>query len=248
MRQLLPEAIDDVDPIQLYAADERPGSPERPWVMLNMISSIDGAISIDGVSGGLGGPADKRVFSAIRGVADVILVGSGTVVAENYRRPQTPPEIQGMRVERGQSPLPRLAIVTNRLNVPRHHQVLDAEHPPIIVTHEQAPADKRRALEDKAEIVVAGESAVDVEVALEHLGALGMRVVLLEGGPTLNAAVVTADRLDELCLTLSPLVVGGDGAGIVNGAMQSERRFHLDRLLQEDDLAFFRYVRTRPTG
>jgi len=112
MRQLFPTPVDDVSVAETYAADARPAPSDRPWVMANMISSVDGAIEVAGVSGGLGGPGDKEVFSAIRGVPDYILVGSGTVIAENYRRPQTSPAQQAVRTARGQRPLPQIVIVS----------------------------------------------------------------------------------------------------------------------------------------
>src|SRR5205823_3118949 len=84
VRQLFPNPIDDVDVAAAYTSDERLRSP---WLLVNMISTVDGATAIAGKSGGLGGPADKRVFAAIRSLADFILVGAGTVRAENYGPP-----------------------------------------------------------------------------------------------------------------------------------------------------------------
>ena len=244
MRQLFPEAVDDVDVVSRYASDDRPGRADRPWVMLNMISSIDGGISVDGVSGGLGGPADKVVFSAIRGVADIILVAAGTVIAEDYQRPQTPPIIQEQRIGRGQEAIPRIAIVTNNLSIDPTHRVFDPEARPIVVTKSEADPDKVAALDAAADIVFAGEAAVDVAAAVRSLGEVGARVVLVEGGPTFNSAVVAADLIDELCLTVSPLLLGGDGPRIVNGATPDRPLpLRLDRILEQDDLLFHRYVR-----
>jgi len=246
MRQLFPEDQAEVDPVTVYADDARPSPEGRPWVMGNMIASLDGAISLDGVSGGLGGPADKAVFRAIRAIADVILVGAGTVIAENYRRPQTPPDLQRARLERGQRAVPALAIVTNSLSLEPDHRVFDDGHRPFILTNAAAPADRRAQLADRSEIVDVGGTTVDVAVAVAELGDRGCGVILVEGGPTLNGALVEADLLDELCLTLSPLVVGGDGPGIVAGASSSaDRRFRLDRILHGDDLTFLRYLRAR---
>ena len=97
-----------------------------------MVASVDGATAIDGVSGGLGGPADKQVFSAIRGVADVILAGAGTVRAERYGPPRTPPSIQAARRARGQAAKPRLAVVSRSLD-------LDPGHGPV---HRRPPTDR----------------------------------------------------------------------------------------------------------
>lgn len=246
MRQLFPEARGEVDPAAVYADDARSGVDGRPWVLGNMIASLDGAISLEGTSGGLGGPADKAVFAAIRAVADVIVVGAGTAIAENYRRPQTPPELQRARIERSQRAVPALAIVTNSLRLPPDHRVFDDGHRPFILTNAGAPAQRRARLADRSEIIDVGDTAVDLQIAVDALGARNCRVVLVEGGPTLNAALVEADLLDELCLTLSPLIIGGDGPGIVAGASSSaDRRFRLDRILHSDDLTFLRYLRSR---
>src|SRR4051794_12973115 len=86
VRQLFPVPIDEVDPVQCYAADEW---PPRGWVMVNMITTVDGATAAAGRSGGLGGPADKKVFGAIRATAATILVGAGAGRAEDYGAPQS---------------------------------------------------------------------------------------------------------------------------------------------------------------
>lgn len=246
MDQLFPTPVDDVDTTALYAADQRPAPAERPWVLANMISSIDGAVAIDGVSGGLGGPGDKAAFRAIRGVADIIVAASGTVIAENYRRAQTPPEIQETRVARGQSPLPRIAIVSGSLNISPDHRVFDPEARPLIITHEESPANRREALAEVADFVVAGSETVDLADALRQLRQLGARTVLVEGGPTLNAAFVGEDLIDEFCLSFSPLLIGGSGPRVVGSTHNhGPRPMRLDRTLHQDGFLFHRYVRDR---
>jgi riboflavin-specific deaminase-like protein len=243
MQQLFPQPVDDVDPIAVYAADDRPPPAERPWVMLNMIASADGGISLDGVSGGLGGPADKAVFTAIRGVADVILVASGTVLAENYRKPQTPTAVQEQRAARGQARIPELAIVTGSLGIPDDHRVF-AGHRPLIVTHAAAPADRRAALADRAELLDAGASAVDLATALRQLKDRGARTVLLEGGPSLNGQMVAQGLVDELCLSVSPMLLGGASSRIVAGREDATPTpMELRRILHRDGLTFHRYTR-----
>ena len=243
MQQLFPQPVDDVDPIALYAADDRPPHAERPWVMLNMIASADGGISLDGVSGGLGGPADKAVFTAIRGVADVILVASGTVLAENYRRPQTPAAVQEQRTARGQAPIPELAIVTGSLGIPDDHRVFEG-HRPVIVTHADAPADRREALADRAELLDAGATTVDLATALRLLKDRGAQTVLLEGGPSLNGQMVAQGLVDELCLSLSPMLIGGTSSRIVaSREAAAPTPMELRRILHQDGLTFHRYTR-----
>ena len=246
MDQLFPTPVDDVDTNATYASDERTPILGRPWVMSNMISAIDGGVAIDGVSGGLGGPADKEVFTAIRAVPDVIIAASGTVIAEDYQRAQTSPAIQDIRVGRGQSPRPRIAIVTGSLNISPDHRIFDPEARPLVITHGQSPSDKREQLGEVADILVAGEDTVDLNAALLQLAALGTKTVLLEGGPTLNGAFVHEDLIDEFCLSFSPLLIGGSGPRVVKSSRTNEPRpMRLDRTLHQDGFLFHRYVRER---
>lgn len=246
MRQIFPTPVDDVDPVAVYAADDRTGTNGRPWLFLNMIASADGGVTVDGVSGGLGGPADKLVFSAVRGVADVILVAAGTVIAEQYRPPRTPEAIQAQRQARGQERFPRLAIVTNSLDIPNDHAVFDAAARPLILTSTASPADRRESLAEVADVNIVGEHRVDLADALDRLGETGASVVLAEGGPTLNGALVADHLIDELCLSLSPLLIGGDGPRIVHGSAAASPpvQMRLDRILEQDDLTFHRFVRS----
>jgi riboflavin biosynthesis pyrimidine reductase len=239
MRELYPNAADDVDPLVRYGADDRtPPSDARPWVLLNMIATVDGATEVDGRSGGLGGPADKLVFGAVRAVADVILVGAGTARAESYGAPRVPP---------GKTVAPRLAIVTRSLDIdPAARVFVDA--PPdrrtIVVTTERSDASRRAALEDVADVVVVGTDEVDIPKTLAMLRARGARVTLCEGGPSLNGQLVAAGALDELCLSLAPLVAGGSSPRLAHGLAPPELSpMRLDRVLEADDMLFLRYVR-----
>lgn len=245
MQQLFPHHELDVDPRALYARDPRPAPAHRPWVMVNMIASIDGGIAVDGVSGGLGRPADKVVFTAIRGVSDVILVGAGTVAAENYRRPQTPDSVQADRLARGQTALPRIAIVSNRLSLDAGHRVFDADAVPLVITSASAPAEQRRAIGDVAEVLECGDERVDLGLALATLRDRA-DVILAEGGPSLNGAIAAIDAVDELCLSLSPVLVGGDGPRIIAGAppLAPPTTLELSRVLEGDGLTFHRFART----
>lgn len=246
MEQIFPSPVDDVNTTEFYASDIRVSATSRPWVLSNMISSIDGGIAIDGVSGGLGGPGDKATFTAIRAVADVIIAASGTVIAENYRRPQTPPAIQEMRVARGQSPLPRIAIVSGSLNISADHRVFDPDARPLLITHAMAPANRRGELSAVADIIIAGEDKVDLGDALDQLGAQGAKTVLVEGGPTLNGAFVDEDLIDEFCLSFSPMLVGGNGARVVVSRHTPDPRpMQLVRTLHQDGFLFHRYLRQR---
>lgn len=239
MRQLLPEPLDDVDPAALYAADARPAPTGRPWVLVSMASSIDGATAVGGVSGPLGGPADARVFAALRGVADVLLVGASTVRAERYGPPK----------RRGDRTPPRLAVVTASGDLDpglRLFAEVDPDlPPPLVLTCDACPADRREALAAVAEVVLAGDDRVDLTVAVATLHELGARIVLAEGGPALNGQLLAAGLVDEWCASFAPVLVGDMSARTAPGgeATPSPLAMRLDRLLVEDDVCFARYVR-----
>jgi 5-amino-6-(5-phosphoribosylamino)uracil reductase len=246
MRQLFPAAVEAVDVSSVYANDGRPTPPGRPWVVTNMVTSIDGATVVDGVSGSLGGPADKEVFAALRAMADVVLVAAGTVRAERYGPPRLPDALVSARVARGQAAVPRLAIVTARLDLDLGAALFtDAVVPPLILTVEQADAARRQAASAVAEVVVLGDASVDLVGALGWLRAeQGASVVLSEGGPSLLGALAAADVIDVVCWTISNKVVAGDSPRMAHGAgADPPRAMHLARVLESDGMLFMRYVR-----
>lgn len=248
MRQVLPESVDDVDVADLYASDARPAPDGRPWVLVNMIATADGATTVGGVSGPLGGPEDKVVFGAIRGVADVIVAGAATVRAESYGPPRPSESQRRRRVARGQTPVPRLAVVTASGDLdPGLRLFAEAgdDERPIVVTCEACPPDRRAALEPVAEIIVAGDLQVDLGRALGELHRRGARVVLAEGGPSLNGQLIAADLVDEWCLSLAPVLASGSSARPAHGPERPDGPvpLRLDRLLESGGVCFFRYVR-----
>lgn len=243
VQQLLPD-LRTVDPAAAHAGADRPAPAGRPWVLLNMVASADGATAVDGTSGGLGGPADKVVFSALRAVADVILVAAGTARAESYGPPQTPPDRQAERVERGQAPRPRIALVTRSLDLdPSSTLFTEATEPPLVFTTASAPTARRAELEAVAEVVVAGEDDVDLHRVLADLRRRGARVVLAEGGPGLNGQLVADDLVDELDVTTAPLLVGGSSPRLAHGPVGAAARLTLAHLWHADGVLFARYVR-----
>lgn len=239
-----------IDP--LIAGEARPGSPERPWVVVNMVTSADGATYVDGVSGPLGGEGDFAVFVALRAVADVVLAGSATVTAERYRPPMGDAARRARRTERGQAPLPRLAVVSNRgdidLGLPMFADA-GPDRRPVVLVADAATSARRAEIERVADVLVAGEDRVDLRRAVSLLGStLGASVILCEGGATLNGLMLAADLVDEWCTTVAPLLVAGDAARSAIGVPTSEpRRLRLDRVLEHDGELMVRYVRDRAT-
>lgn len=254
MRQLLPEPVDEVDVGELHAVD-RPRPDGRPWVVALMVSTADGAAAVAGRSGAIGGAGDREVFRAVRAVADAVVVGSGTVTAERYGPVRTPPEHAAARARRGQAPHPQAVVVSGRLSVPPDLELFagDDDAPrPLLVHPPTAPAERRAALAtvaDLDEVPAAADTGVDPHALLADLHARGHRVVVLEGGPTLNGALVTADLVDELCLTLDPMVVGGGSPRIVAGTGPAEARpWRPAHLLEHDGALFWRLLRARTRG
>lgn len=228
-----------------YAADDRPAPAHRPWVLVNMVASADGATAVDGRSGALGGSADRAAFSAIRAVADVILVAAGTARAEGYGPPRTPPALQSLRAARGQSAKPRIALVTRRVDLDLSSELFgDPDSRCLVVVPEDAPADRVAAAAERADVVVAGTGGVDLAGALGRLREAGASVVLAEGGPSLLGQLVAADLVDELCLTLSPALVAGESARVTHGPDLPDglAPLRLVRVIEDGGVLLLRYV------
>ncbi|MGH8892197.1 MAG: pyrimidine reductase family protein [Actinomycetes bacterium] len=237
MRQLLPSYAPTVDLSEAYRYPA-----DRTWVRANMVSSLDGSAVKDGRSGGLSGPADKALFGLLRGLCDVVLVGAGTARAEGYRALKAKEEFAEMRARAGQRPAPVLAVVSSRLDLDPESALFTGVERTIVVTT-AADTEARARLEPVADIVDAGESLVDVRTAVDRLADRGLTRVLCEGGPSLLADVIAAGRLDELCLSWAPVVVGGSGTRIVHGP-EVDAEFEPAHLLEEDGALFGRYVRS----
>lgn len=191
-------------------------------VRANFAISIDGAVEIDGRSGGLGGAADKVVFSHLRGMADVVLVGSGTVRAENYGAVHIDSPTAERRSARGQGPTVPVAVVTTGADLPADMRVFaegaepGAARPLVLTTSSASPA-RLATLAEVADVVVCGDDRIDDGAVLDALAERGLSRVLCEGGPTLASRLMGAGLLDELCLTLAPLLVGAGHVGLGHG-------------------------------
>lgn len=235
--------LTDTDLEALYGY---PPGLSRPWVQANFVSSADGAVAVSERSEGLSHPADKRIFALGRDLADVVLVGAGTVKAERYRGARS----SQPRVERrrglGLSDVPPIAVVSGRCTIsPEDPVIADTVVPPIIVTTSTASPERRTALaEAGAEVVVAGEHAVDLPATLAVLAERGLLRINCEGGPHLFASLVAEDLVDQLCLTVAPLLAGAGADRIVAGrASPVPRRMRLASVLHEDGFTMLRYRR-----
>jgi riboflavin biosynthesis pyrimidine reductase len=256
--RLLPDpgefAPDDI--ADLIAAEERPTPSTRPWVVVNMVTSADGATAFGGVSGKLGSDVDSATFHALRSVADIVLAGSGTVTAERYRHATLPARTQQLRRERGQAPEPRIAVVSNRGDIDLELPLFapsrtDPRATPIVFVAGGAVTEMRRAaLAKVADVVEIGDQRVDMGAALEHLAThTGARTVVCEGGPTLNGLLVAEDLVDEWCLTVAPSLAGGSSQRSANGPDRAElASLDLSRVWLHEGELLLRYVRSTPTS
>jgi riboflavin biosynthesis pyrimidine reductase len=173
----------------LIAGEARPAGPGRPWVLANMVTALDGSVSVAGKSAPLSSPGDHAHFHALRELADAILVGSGTALGEGYGAPVLEPQIQAQRVARGQKPNPRLVIVSRSNRV----RGIDAD--------------------------VVGVDDGDVAGLIAQVARRHGPAILCEGGPALLTTLAPAHVVSEWCVTVSPLLGGSEHKGIVNAPL-----------------------------
>lgn len=219
-----------------------------PWVRAGMVASVDGAASVDGLSGGLSGPPDRVIFGLLRALADVILVGAATVAAESYRPARVAPRWAALRA--GRPAAPPIAVLSGRLDLDLDGPLLAGETAdgarPLVITAASAPASRRDAVARRAEVIVAGRDRVDPVAAVAELGRRGLHRVLAEGGPHLLGQLAAAGRLDELCVTVSPVLAGGPGGRIVAGppgpVPALPAALELASVLAEDGFLLCRYL------
>lgn len=240
------DAIDDGRLTDFYSY---PDGLDRCWVRGNMIASLDGAATADGKAGGLAGPGDRSMFALMRHAADVILVGAATVRVENYSGAQVPLAERNARQQRGQAEVPPIAVVTASGNLdPEALFFTRTEVPPLILTCADAYDNTRLRLGAVSEVLNASgprSDAVDGAAALKLLGERGLYRVLAEGGPLLLSQLISDDLLDELCLTVAPILVGGQGRRIAAGTGEVHTRMRPAHLLSDDQgYLYTRYVRT----
>ncbi|HRN29976.1 MAG TPA: dihydrofolate reductase family protein, partial [Terrimesophilobacter sp.] len=175
-----------------------------PVLRVNFVSSVDGAATHNGLSGGLSGDADKRYFELLRRASDVVLVGAGTVRAEGYGPLRVSDDSVRWRVANGLPEHPVFAIASRSLEVDPAI-VRKAPVRPILVTVADASVPSALA---EADVVVAGEGSVEGQRVVGALAERGLTTVLCEGGPHLFASLLADGVVDELCLTTSPLIAG----------------------------------------
>jgi riboflavin biosynthesis pyrimidine reductase len=217
MRRLFDHPTDSVTVREAYDV-ARPRPADRPWLGLCMVASIDGSTVVDSNSRGLSSKADQEVLLTLRDLADVLIVGAATVRIEGYGPPR----------KRGQ----RVGVVSRRGDIDATSTLFTSGAGFLILPHDAPPTS--------VDSVRAGRGEVDLALALSQLDA---DFVQAEGGAMLNGALAAADLIDELNLTVSPLLAGGNGPRVTGGTAQMARRMRLAHVLEDDDFLFTRYVR-----
>lgn len=242
MRRLEPAATDlDVDALAAHYAYPPVGA-----VRANMVTSVDGAVTLDGRSKGISNAIDWTMFGLQRALADVIVVGAGTARTEGYGPGRARPEYAHLRAAAGQEPAPRLAVVTRSGDLDPSAAMFGGSASTLVVTHGRVPEERMAALRNVAEVVVCGDDDVDLTVARDALRSMGLRRILTEGGPTLLGALLTSDLLDEVAVTVTPSVVGGDSERMVSSTSAFPRTLSLAGVLEHEGTLFLHYRRDRP--
>ncbi len=233
----------DADLAALYAY------PAGRWLRANFVASADGAATVDGVSAALSSAADRRVFALLRTLADVIVVGAATARTERY----APVRVRELwrHLRDGRAPTPPIAVVSARLDLDPASPLLSGAPPDartIVITTAGSPPDRRAVLASRADVIVAGETTVDLKTALGALAERGHRRVLAEGGPHMLAQFAADGLLDELCLTIAPLLAGPAAGRIVAGALSPPEplRLTLAHVIEDNGFLLCRYTRKDP--
>ena len=238
MRRLLPDPgpLDEDGLVEAYRL--APGRSLR----VNFVAALDGAVTVDGVSEGLGSPGDRRVFNVLRALADVVLVGHGTAAAEGYG-PMTPGSAVGrLRTSLGRPATAPIAVVSRRASLDPGSRLATGGSPTILVTCEAADPSRRAALADAGvTVLVCGSDDVDLPTAVDALADRGHLQVLCEGGPHLLRAALTAGVVDELDLSIAPALVGGEARLLGGDVLPAPVRLDLRQVLEEDGVLFARY-------
>ena len=238
MRRLAPD-LADLDDDGLAGAYSVPAGRH---LRVNFIAALDGAISVQGRSGGLGSPGDRRVFQVLRALADGVLVGAGTAAAEGYRPITAGSPVGLLRAQLGRPAVAPVVVTSRRASLsPTDQLVTGAVVPTVLVTCAAADPDRRAALAAAGvDVLVCGDEDVDLPAAIDALAERGVQQLVCEGGPALFQAALTAGVVDELDLSISPLLVGG-GPGLLPGALPTPARAELRQVLAEDDVLFTRW-------
>jgi riboflavin biosynthesis pyrimidine reductase len=238
MRRLYPTAGEVEGGVALE--DEYLVTADR-HVRANFVITLDGMVELGGRSSPLSSKADQAAFMAMRAVADVIMVGAGTVRDEHYGPVRLDAAVEVRRRGRQQAPVPTLAIVTKRADLDLSARVFSGDTKVLLLTC-AAAANQRPDLAGVAEVIACGNESVDLGVAVEELYDRGLGRVLCEGGPTLFRALLLAGLVDEFCCTTSPRLAGPGHRGLLGAqTISAPISLALTAVLEGDGTLLARY-------
>ena len=210
---------------------------DRPYLFMNFVESADGRATREGSSRELGSDADLQMLLALRTVADAVLVGPGTIRVEGYGR-LCGEERRERRAAAGQAPDPSLVTFSRRFDVPWDASLFEAAEQPVLI-YTAVPGEVPDVAAPVEVVVLEPYSSA---AALADLRSRGVRALLSEGGPTLFRGLLGDGLVDELFLTLSPELVGGEERRLIPGPpLRPVIELSLQWVLQADGELFLRY-------
>lgn len=231
--------VDDHELERLY------GYPAVPkWLVVNFVSSADGAVEVDGRAGRLSNPPDRKVLQLGSDLADVLLIGAATAMVEDFRGVHPDEPTLQRRRRHGLSDIPPTAVVTTGRTLPSDAPVItEAKVPTLVITCSAASVKQREEwLDAGADVIVVGEETVDLSKAVRELTKRGLGRIDCEGGPHLFGSLLQAGVVDELRLTVSPLLVSGTAERIATGTALDPIDLKLASVLAENDIMILRYL------
>lgn len=234
--------FEDAELLARYGVADR----AAPHLRVNFIASLDGAASVGGLSGGLNDAWDKQVFDWLRRLADVVVVGAGTARTEGYGALRLGDEAVRWRTGAGLPEHPAFALVSASLDLdPASRIFTGAPRRPLVLTARDAPRQRRNALAEVADVIDCGASTVEPESLRAALVGRGLPQMLCEGGPSLFGSLLEGDAVDELCLTIAPVLAGGEAPRVATGAAEATRTMRRVHAVEGGDMLFLRYLRER---
>jgi riboflavin biosynthesis pyrimidine reductase len=186
--------------------------------------------------------ADQRLFALLRSLADVIVVGAGTARAEGYL-PVQPDEVAAdIRAGQGLAPAPAIAVVSRSLDLDPA-LVTGGVAPTIVITTDTAPSERLAEARELADVIVCGSHQVSFGDVFDALAGMGLHRILCEGGPSTMYELCASDSVDELCLTVAPMITAGDRLRLANGpTLEPPRALQLRHVLESGGSLFLRYL------
>ena len=222
----------------------------RCWIRGNMISSLDGSSTKDGRSGGLANINDRAIFSIIRQSADIIIVGASTVLIEEYSNVCLSINQQNERKKYGQSNIPQIAVITTSSKLKKSDKFfsLNKKQVPFVFTSANNFINTQKRLNMSAEVVNVSSKnpeKIDFFTIVKFLAERKFFRILIEGGPFILGKLMEKNILNELCLTISPILIGGKSKRIAISTKQLEVRMQpLSLLMDNEGYFYIRYIRT----